>query len=109
MGYRCTLQNPSEVLQPAIAERLQLSMTSDSTIHVVTMQDWSNRKVTAQNTTNTWKWLANNISDIAIGISDHYDWDAASVVVDNKTKRRGFSSVLNVETERPFLFCIQQS
>jgi hypothetical protein len=83
-----TLQNPSEVLQPAIAERLQQSMTSDSTIHVATMQDWGNKKVTAQNASNTWKWVANNVSDIAIGISDHYDWDAASVVVDNKTKRR---------------------
>src|ERR1044072_2375581 len=83
-----TLQNPTEVLQPAIAERLQQSMTSDSTIHVATKEDWSNKKVTAQNATNTWKWVANNISDIAIGISDHYDWDAASVVVDNKTKRR---------------------
>lgn len=83
-----TLQNPSEVLQPAIADRLQQSMTSDSTIHVATLQDWSNKKVTAQNATNTWKWTANNVSDIAMGISDHYDWDAASVIVDNKTKRR---------------------
>jgi hypothetical protein len=83
-----TLQNPSEVLQPAIAERLQQSMTSDSTIHVATVHDWSNKKVTAQNASNTWKWVADNVSDIAIGISDHYDWDAASVVVDNKTKRR---------------------
>ncbi|MFL5746497.1 MAG: M1 family metallopeptidase [Niastella sp.] len=81
-----TLQNPAEVLQPAIAERLQQSMTSDSTIHVVTGQDWSNKKVTAQNATNTWKWAANNISDIALGISDHYDWDAASVVVAKKRR-----------------------
>lgn len=83
-----TLQNPGEVLQPAIAERLQQSMTSDSTIHVAAVEDWSNKKVTAQNATNTWKWVANNISDIAMGLSDHYDWDAASVVVDNKTHRR---------------------
>jgi hypothetical protein len=83
-----TLQNPSEVLQPAIAERLQQSMTSDSTIHIATPADWSNNKVTAQNATNTWKWVANNVSDIAMGISDHYDWDAASVIVDNKNKRR---------------------
>lgn len=83
-----TLQNPGEVLQPAAAERLQQSMTSDSTIHVATVADWSNKKVTAQNATNTWKWVAANVSDIAIGISDHYDWDAASVVVDNKTNRR---------------------
>jgi len=81
-----TLQNATEVLQPAIAERLQQSMTSDSTIHVATVQDWSNKKVTAQNATNTWKWVANNISDIALGISDHYDWDAASVVVAKKRR-----------------------
>jgi hypothetical protein len=83
-----TLQNPSEVLQPDAAERLTQSMTSDSTIHIATMQDWSDKKVTAQNASNTWKWASTNVSDIAIGISDHYDWDAASVVVDNKTKRR---------------------
>jgi hypothetical protein len=55
---------------------------------VAAADDWSNKKVTTQNATNTWKWVANNVSDIAMGISDHYDWDAASVVVDNKTKRR---------------------
>lgn len=82
------LQNPSEVLQPDVAERLKQSMTSDSTVHVATSQDWSDKKVTTQNATNTWKWSAGNVSDVAIGISDHYDWDAASVIVDNKTGRR---------------------
>jgi len=82
------LQNPSEVLQPDVAERLKQSMTNDSTIHVATRQDWSDKKVTAQNATNTWKWSAGNVSDVAIGISDHYDWDAASVIVDDKTGRR---------------------
>src|SRR5579872_6071892 len=57
------LENPAEVLQPDIAERLQQSMTSDSTIHVATMQDWGDKKVTAQNTSNTWKWSAGNVSD----------------------------------------------
>ena len=83
-----TLQNPSEVLEPDVAERLLQSMTNDSTIHVAAMQDWAGKKVTAQNASNTWKWAADNVSDIAMGISDHYDWDAASVIVDNKTGRR---------------------
>lgn len=83
-----TLQNPSEVLQPDAAERLNQSMTNDSTVHVASAQDWANKKVTAQNPTNTWKWWATDVSDIAIGISDHYDWDAASVVVDDNTGRR---------------------
>ncbi|HTJ11025.1 MAG TPA: M1 family metallopeptidase [Dinghuibacter sp.] len=83
-----TLLNPSEVLQPEAAARLQASMTSDSTIHVAAMEDWRDKKVTAQRAENTWKWAASNVSDVAIGVSDHYDWDAGSVVVDNKTHRR---------------------
>jgi hypothetical protein len=83
-----TLLNPSEVLQPDAAERFQQSLTSDSTINVATRQELADKKVTAQNASNTWKWSASNVSDIAIGISDHYDWDAASVIVDNKTQRR---------------------
>src|ERR1700722_2244738 len=59
-----TLQNPSEVLQPDVAERLKRSMTSDSTIHVATLQDWTDKKVTTQNASNTWKWAADNVSDI---------------------------------------------
>ena len=83
-----TLENPTEVLQPEAAQRLQQSMTSDSTIHVATRQETADKKVTAQNTTNTWKWTASHVSDMAIGVSDHYDWDAGSVVVDDKTQRR---------------------
>jgi Peptidase family M1 domain len=83
-----TLLNPAEVLQADAAERFQQSLTSDSTINVATRQELADKKVTAQNGSNTWKWSASNVSDIAIGISDHYDWDAASVIVDNKTQRR---------------------
>lgn len=83
-----TLQNPTEVLQPEAAARLQESFTSDSTIHVATAQDMADHKVTAQNATNTWRWTAPYVSDMALGISNHYDWDAGSVVVDDATHRR---------------------
>lgn len=83
-----TLQNPSEVLQPDVAERLMRSMTSDSTIHIAAREDWMDKKVTAQQASNTWRWTAEDVSDVAIGISDHYDWDAGSVVVDDKIGRR---------------------
>ncbi len=83
-----TLQNPKEVLQPKYAKRLAASMTSDSTIHIAEPADYAAKNVTAQNATNTWVWTADNITDMAVGISDHYDWDAASVVVDDATHRR---------------------
>jgi len=102
-----TLQNPSEVLQPAVAERLKQSMTSDSTIHIAAPQDWSDKKVTAQNASNTWKWSANNVSDVAIGISDHYDWDAASVVVDNKSQRRVSMQAAFADSSQDFHHSVQ--
>src|SRR5580698_3029734 len=97
-----TLQNPSEVLQPEVAERLKQSMTGDSTIHIATRQDWADKKVTAQNASNTWKWSAENVSDIAIGISDHYDWDAGSVIVDDKTGRRASMQAAFADSSQDF-------
>ncbi|WP_461534256.1 M1 family metallopeptidase [Sinomicrobium sp.] len=82
------LQNPDEVLQPKYAKRLQESMASDEVIHIATKKELENREVTPQNPGNTWKWKADNITDIAIALSDHYLWDAGSVVVDAKTGRR---------------------
>lgn len=83
-----TLQNPKQVLQPKYAERLERSMTSDSTVHIATAEDLAAKKITTQNDMNTWTWKANHITDMAVGISDQYDWDAASVVVDAPTGRR---------------------
>lgn len=83
-----TLQNPEKVLQPEFAKRLKKSMTSDSTIHIATPADLAAKNITAQNEWNTWTWTSTDISDVAVGISNHYDWDAASVLVDDKAKRR---------------------
>ncbi|MFM9909882.1 MAG: M1 family metallopeptidase [Chitinophagaceae bacterium] len=84
-----TLLQPEKMLQPAIANRFQESLQSNNTIHIATIQELMAKKVTLQNEINTWKFIANNIPDMAFGISDHFVWDAGSVVVDSNTKRRG--------------------
>lgn len=83
-----TLQNPKQVLQPAAAKLLAKSMTSDAVLHIATAADLAKKNITAQQPTNTWVWAAKDISDVTFGLSDHYVWDAASVVVDAKAKRR---------------------
>jgi len=102
-----TLVNPAEVLQPEYAQRLEQSMTSDSTVHIATKQDLLDKKITQQNATNTWKWAATNVSDMAIGLSDHYDWDAASVVVDNKTQRRTSMQAAFADSAKDFHHSVQ--
>jgi hypothetical protein len=82
------LLNASEVLQAPYLEKFNKSLTSDDVINVVTAKDFAAKNITNQNATNTWKWKASNISDMAYCISDHYVWDAASVVVDKTTGRR---------------------
>ncbi len=82
------LQNVNDVLQPSIAAKFNAAKTADRTINIITQADIDAKKVTAQNPTNTFKWKANNISDMAACVSNNYVWDAASVEVDPKTKRR---------------------
>ncbi|HEV3250970.1 MAG TPA: M1 family metallopeptidase [Puia sp.] len=83
-----TLLNPNEVLQPAFARKLNESMSTDSIIHVATPQDLAAKNITLQNSVNSWKWKASDITDVTFGLSDHYLWDASSVVVDDASHRR---------------------
>ena len=83
-----TLVNAKEVLQPDALRRFEAAFTSDTTIHVATKADWSARRVTAQQPVNSWHFRASNVPDMAFNVSDHYDWDAASVLVDSATRRR---------------------
>jgi hypothetical protein len=102
-----TLQNPDEVLLPEYAKRLKASFTSDSTINVASLAELAAHKVTAQKDMNTWTWTANDISDMAVGISDHYVWDAASVVVDDATHRRASMQAAFLNTSEDFHHAVQ--
>lgn len=96
------LTNANEVLQPAIAERLRRSFTSDEVVNIATLDEVKTGKVTAQNATNTWKWKAENVSDVAFGLSDHYIWDGGSLVVDKKTGRRASTQAAYDEPSKNF-------
>ena len=82
------LKNPDEVLQPKFAERLKKSYTSDEVISIANASEMARGEVTKSNEWNTWKFTADHITDVTFAMSNHYVWDAGSVVVDNKTSRR---------------------
>ena len=85
-----TLENPEEVLRKKYLKRYQQAFTSDSIIHIVNSAESTQNKITKSNTTNTWKFNASNVTDFAFALSDHYLWDATSIVVDKETDRRVF-------------------
>ncbi|WP_433832801.1 M1 family metallopeptidase [Flavobacterium anhuiense] len=82
------LLNPDEVLQPEFAARIKKSYTTDEILHIANEQEMKDGVVTKQYDWNVWKFEAKNITDVCFGLSDHYLWDASSVVVDKKTNRR---------------------
>jgi len=101
-----TLLNPSEVLQPTVLERFNRSFTSDQTINVATKADNQSKAVTKQ-ATNTWRFRAANVSDMTFNLSDHYDWDAASVLVDDATHRRASVQAAYNDTAADFHYMVQ--
>jgi hypothetical protein len=82
------LANPDAVLQPDIAKRLKASRTSDAVVTLAEPEDVAAGRVTARAERLQWRWQASNVPDFAIAVSNHYRWQASSVVVDPATGRR---------------------
>jgi len=96
------LQDPNDVLQPAYAGKLAASYTHDAIVRIASPAEIFGGKVTAQKPVNTWTWTANNITDVAFGLSDHFAWDASSVVVDDATGRRASVQSAYNDTAKDF-------
>lgn len=82
------LQNPTEVLQPKIAASLKASEKRDAVVTIAEAADIKAGKVTARAEMLSWKWQAKHVPDFAISLSNHYRWQASSVVVDPASGRR---------------------
>ncbi len=96
------LQNASEVLQPKYLRRLNESENTDHTIHIADSTDIAMKNITAQNDVNIWTFTYNDVTDVALGLSDHYVWDASSVIVDDKTKQRASIQTAYNDTAKDF-------
>jgi hypothetical protein len=102
-----TLVDPQTVLQPEALRRYQASFTADTTVHVATRADVAGHRVTLQNPGNAWHFRARDVPDMAFGLSDHYDWDATSVVVDDATHRRASAQAAYHDTASDFHYMAQ--
>jgi hypothetical protein len=102
-----TLTNAQELLQPDFLERFRSSFASDTTVRIATKSDLAAKSVTKQNDVNAWHFTATNVPDMAFALSDHYDWDGASVVVDDATHRRSSVQAAYNDTAADFHFMVQ--
>ncbi|MBN1154612.1 hypothetical protein JXB12_06775, partial [candidate division KSB1 bacterium] len=81
------LNNPEDVLEETYLKRYRMSQNSDDIVHIVDSTE-VNDKITRSNGRNTWRYSAQNVSDFALGLSDHYLWDAVSLAVDGDPNGR---------------------
>jgi hypothetical protein len=82
------LKNQNSVYQPRIAALIDKAGETDSVVNIVTAADLRSGHITANGEQNTWKFEADNVTDLAFGLSNHYVWQATSLMVDPTTKRR---------------------
>lgn len=85
------LQNSNTIFTDEINRRIEDAKKSDTVVRIITPEDYYGKKVLRTDRENSFHFKANNVSDFAFGVSDHYIWDAASVEVDLKTKRRAMA------------------
>ena len=82
------LKNADEVYQPKIVDRIAAAEQSDEVTDIITAADQKSNAVTTKGATHTWKIEADSVTDLAVAISNHYAWQASSLIVDPITKRR---------------------
>jgi hypothetical protein len=91
-AYQCwatgDLINTDSVYNPQIVKRISHAGNSDSIVNIITAADIEKGELTRSKAVNTWKFEAKNITDFAFAISNHYVWQASSVLSDPKTGRR---------------------
>ena len=106
-----TLANAAAVLRPPALARFRASLASDTTIHIATRADLAAGGVTTNaadpRATNDWRFTATNVPDMTFAVSDHYVWDAGSVVVDSATRRRAGVQAAYNDTAPDFPHMVQ--
>lgn len=81
------LQNGNEVLNPVYIQRIHEAETNDGITTIIDTSDL-NKAITTDHSSNTWHYIAKDVTDFVFATSDHYIWKSSSLEVDPATKRR---------------------
>lgn len=80
--------NPADNFSTNVLDKIKQASVSTDIIHVIDSTDYTKKNVFQNNAAGIWKFSANDVTDFAFALSDHYLWDASSVLVDSTTGRR---------------------
>ncbi len=89
-------------MQPKYLERWQEAHTNPEVISIFSEAELKSGRVFKNLKKNVFHFKATDVPDFAFAASDHYNWDATSVVVDDKTNRRTLVSAAYDSQSRDF-------
>ena len=81
-------QNSADNFDKNVLDKINKASISTDIIHIIDSTDYLKKDIFKKDASATWKFSASNITDFAFALSDHYLWDASSVLVDSATGRR---------------------
>lgn len=81
-------QNAADLLERPYLERFEQAHRSDTVVRIFTEEDLKRGGVFRRASQHVFRYRATNVPDFTFAASDHYNWDATSVVVDSTTGRR---------------------
>lgn len=81
-------KNSADNFDKNVLDKINKASVSTDIIHVIDSTDYSAKNIFKKDASATWKFSATNVTDFAFALSDHYLWDASSVLVDSSTGRR---------------------
>jgi hypothetical protein len=96
-------QNPAEILEPAYLERWNRAHGSAEIISIFNEAELKTGNVLKKTKQHTYRYKAGDVPDFTFAASDHYNWDASSVVVDERTGRRTFVGAAYHSDSKDFL------
>ena len=96
------LQNPEEVFSPKTLEQYKKAHESNDVVRIIEEKDYQAGLVTADKEKLTYKFKAEHVPDFAFATSDHYLWDASTLVVDKETGRKTFISAAYNKNSKDF-------
>lgn len=88
------LLNENDNYSAILLDKLHRAKTSDQILSMIDSSGYKNNTVLAPSPTGKWKFHASGVSDFVFAISDHYLWDASSILVDSTTGKRTLASAV---------------
>ncbi len=96
------LQNADKLFSDEILARYKFAQKSDSIVHIIRAEDIKKQAILQHADSAVWVYKARRVPDFAFALSDHYLWDASSLIVDQETGRRVFIGAAYIESSSDF-------